>query len=969
LYIKKKSSLVCLGSLRPYKNLQMKQQNNSKFSSIKSGLERLIFFLILCSVSLLVAQTAPNISYATPQNYEINKLITPLTPSNTGSAIPTFTYGEVNTFSGSVTATFNKPMGLAFDTSDNLIVADATSNKIKGIASNGTVSTIAGSGIASYNLSSALITNPLLANFNAPSGVAVDATGTIFVTDQGSSQIRKIGTDGKVTLFAGKDWVYSLFSWYPQPGFADNIIGTAAAFNKPEGLTIDSNGNLYVADTYNHRIRKITSGGAVTTIAGDGYADLFGGGRFLDGNGTSASFNYPTGVALDPTEKYLYVADKVNQRIRKVLLVAPYTITTLAGSGTISSSDGITTAATFNNPEHLAVDGAGNLFVTEQGGNKIRKITLDGIVTTIAGNGSAGTTDGIGTAANFNGVTGIAISKTGVAYVTDSNANKVRKISLGGYVISPALPTGLTFNGTSGIISGIPTTVTGSINYTVFGINYYGVSNATVAITTAYLPANISYSTPQNFTVNTLITPLNSINTGGSIPNMLYGSELTFSASGFNTPYGVAVDALGNIYVADTYNQKISKINTAGVITTLAGSGSIGATDNMGTAASFNFPKSIAVDVYGNVYVADTNNNKIRKITAAGVVTTFAGSSSFGSSDGTGAAASFKLPEGLTIDSNGNLYVADTGNNKIRKITAAGVVTTLAGAGSYGSTDGAGAAASFFAPTGVAIDVSGNVYVADFGSRKIRKITAGGVVSTIAGSGSYGSTDGAGAAASISGPRYIAVDASGNLFVTDYVNNKIRKITATGIVTTLAGTTGSTRFFNSIAGLAIDSSGILYVADTGNNKIRKVSSIGYAVSPDLPLGLTLDGTGTITGIPTVLSTATDYTVTAYNVGGSSSYTLNFAITGALGLAQETFSKTVVAYPNPFSDTFKIGLSANNSNPIAIAIYDMLGKEIENYKVTPAQIIDLQYGTTFDYGVYNVIVTQGTEVKILRVIKK
>jgi sugar lactone lactonase YvrE len=302
------------------------------------------------------------------------------------------------------------------------------------------------------------------------------------------------------------------------------------------------------------------------------------------------------------------------------------------------------------------------------------------------------------------------------------------------------------------------------------------------------------------------------------------------------------VDGSGNVFVADDGNNTIRKITPSGVVTTLAGSADQrGSADGTGAAARFNGPEGVVVDGSGNVFVADDGNNTIRKITPSGVVTTLAGTAgSWGSADGTGAAARFNGPDGVAVDGAGNVFVADSWNNTIRKITPSGVVTTLAGtAGSWGSADGTGAAARFNGPEGVAVDGSGNVFVADAGNSTIRKITPGGVVTTLAGTaGSYGGADGTGAAALFNEPEGVAVDGSGNVFVADAgKSSTIRKITPSGVVTTLAGTaglsgsadgTGAAASFSFPSGVAVDGSGNVFVAD--GNTIRKITPSGVVTT-------------------------------------------------------------------------------------------------------------------------------------------
>ena len=305
----------------------------------------------------------------------------------------------------------------------------------------------------------------------------------------------------------------------------------------------------------------------------------------------------------------------------------------------------------------------------------------------------------------------------------------------------------------------------------------------------------------------------------------------TGTAASFTSPVGLTMDSSGNVLVADFNNNAIRKVTPAGVVSTFAGTGAYGFVNGTGTAASFHGPNGVTVDSDGNVLVADQNNHAIRKITPAGVVSTFAGTGTKGFVNGTGTAASFFGPTSVAVDSSGNVLVADVNNHAIRKITPAGVVSTFAGTGTPGFVNGTGTAASFKYPLGVAVDSSGNVFVADEFNHAIRKITPAGVVSTFAGTGTKGFVNGTGTAASFYSPEGVAVDSGGNVFVADTGNNAIRKITPAGVVSTLAGSggagfingTGTAASFRYPNGLAVDSSGNVFVAENGNNAIRKIT--------------------------------------------------------------------------------------------------------------------------------------------------
>jgi hypothetical protein len=301
-------------------------------------------------------------------------------------------------------------------------------------------------------------------------------------------------------------------------------------------------------------------------------------------------------------------------------------------------------------------------------------------------------------------------------------------------------------------------------------------------------------------------------------------------AAAFFFPAGLALDAAGNVYVADQKNDKIRKITPTGFVSTFAGTGDPGLVDGPRNLAQFSSPNDVAVDGAGNVYVADGANNRVRKIATDGQVTTLAGSGRGGFADGSGDIARFDGIEGIAVDAQGNVYVADLNNHRIRKVAPDGTVSTVAGSSTFGSTDGHGDIATFKQPSDIALDVAGNIYVADQGNHKIRKITPARQVSTYAGTGDAGLQDGPAASATFNILHGIAVDSYGNVYVSDRLNNRIRKISPALIVSTLAGTgsPGAVDGARAVVSflqplkLATDASGDVYVADFINHKIRKI---------------------------------------------------------------------------------------------------------------------------------------------------
>lgn len=304
----------------------------------------------------------------------------------------------------------------------------------------------------------------------------------------------------------------------------------------------------------------------------------------------------------------------------------------------------------------------------------------------------------------------------------------------------------------------------------------------------------------------------------------------TATIAQFNWPMGMAIDTEGTIFVVDSANYVIRKITSSGVVSTFAGSGIGGFADGIASVAQFNGIDGLAVDTAGNVYVADANNHRIRKISATGVVSTLAGSIQ-GYANGTGTAARFNSPSGVAVDAAGNVFVTDTFNYRIRKITPAGVVSTIAGSGMAGFANGTGTAAQFNKTYGIAVSDAGTIFVADALNHRIRKITASGVVTTFAGS-VYGYANGNGTAAKFNYPYGITVDPAGNVYVTDAADNRIRKITITGMVSTLAGSgiggfadgIGTTAQFINPCGVVVDAVGSVFIADATNHRIRKITN-------------------------------------------------------------------------------------------------------------------------------------------------
>jgi sugar lactone lactonase YvrE len=640
------------------------------------------------------------------------------------------------------------------------------------------------------------------AQFNKPSGVAIDSSGNLYIADTFNHAIRKITPEGVATTLAGT---------VGSSGAVD-ATGPNARFNQPTGIAVDSSGNLYVADSGNNQIRKVTSLGVVTTIAG-----IAGVSGVQNGPGTNATFSSPQCVART-SAGIIYVADYGNHTIRRIN--ASGNVTTFAGiAGIPGSQDGQGQSAQFDQPQGIALDSAGNLYVTDTANGTIRKITSSGAVSTIAGTAQIfGTNDATGASARFNSPDGIAVDGAGNIYISDYTSQTVRKITSAGVVTT---------------VAGAP--------------GKFGYLNSTNGAARFRGPEGLAVdSAGQLYVVESGNETLRQILISGSVATVttLAGAASTDAPDGvannarFFWPHGLALDASGNAYVADTENGTIRKVTTNGVVTTVAGSaGNPGILDGASIGARFFGPQGITVAPDGTMYIADTANSIIRRI-SGGTVSTLAGLAGVpGSLDGTNSSAQFFEPRAVALDAGGNLFVADTANHVIREVTPDGVVTTIAGqAGYYGGTDATNNRARFHYPSGIAVDASGNIFVSDSFNHTIREIThsdTNWIVTTIAGmSGIWGSSDGMNNAARFYRPQAINVDTHGNLYVTDAGNETLRMISPSGpdwFVSTIAGLvenagsangSGTAASFQHPAGVAVASNGSIWLADAGNNTIR-----------------------------------------------------------------------------------------------------------------------------------------------------
>jgi len=622
-----------------------------------------------------------------------------------------------------------------------------------------------------------------------PSDAVVDGSGNLYISSASSFGVEKIPAGGGTPVYLstslsgladiavdGKGDVYiAAFNQneiveLPAGGGSQVVIGSG--FNAPLGVAVDSTGNVYVADTNNNLVKEIPAGGGATITLGSG-------------------FNSPEGVAVDGAGN-VYVADSGNAAVKMIP----------AGNGAP-----VTMGSGFVTPRNVAVDPEGNVFVVDD---------LPGKAWEIPSGGGAQ----VQIASGFNHPNGISTDGAGNLYIADQSNNEIKEVNpVGGYFIN-AVPFGLSFNNITGTLSGTPTVVKLSTNYTVTAYNSTGSASAVINI--GINPFLLSYSSPEIYTAGIVIASLTPTSSGVAAPGY-NNSEVSLGTDVFNAPEGIAVDAAGNVYVADTKDNAVKKRTVGSSAWATIGSG-------------FSNPIGIAVDAAGNVYVGDQGNNAVKKIPVGGGLPVGIGSG-------------FASPYGVAVDGAGNVYVADYSHQAVKEILASTGGTATIGSG-------------FSAPCGVAVDAAGNVYVANTGGGVVDKIPAGGGSPIVLASG-------------FSTPTGVAVDASGNVFVADNGGLHVEEIPVGG------GTVVSLPLAGEVFAVAVDGAGNVYAAESINSTdpVDKTTPVGgYYIGPFLPAGLVFNTTtGVMSGTPIVASPATNYTVTAYNEFGTSS-TANLNIT-------------------------------------------------------------------------------------------
>ncbi len=716
-------------------------------------------------------------------------------------------------------------------------------------------------------------------------------------------------------------------------------------------VTFDSIGNIYFADTYNNRVRKITaSTGIITTIAGIGQKGFSGD----SGLATLAKLNNPDAVALDRFGN-IYVCDTYNKRVRKIE-ISTGIIRTIAGNDTAgySGDGGDARLAKLSYPMGLIIDKQGNLLFADQDNNRIRKISIQtNIITTVAGNGNRdfGGDGGLAISASLYNPSNLNLDSAGNIFIADPYNNKIRKVDISTGIISSIYP-----NITISNPMVVAIDKKGNLFYFDNIYRYLNVIDSKTGqssiVTSNIFCRGLTFNKDGDLYISNGAKLLKIPANTGTVFTVAGNGYRSFSGDGasatkadLSSPSSMAIDKIGNILVID--NGRIRKIEkNTGIISTFAGGGYDVINDSiLATTAGLNNPNGLAVDTFGNVYFADSYSNRVRKVNAkTGLITTVAGTDVGGYNlDGILATyAMLSFPLGVDVDDSGNVFIADNGNHRIRKVSViSGLISTVAGNGyNYFSGDGGLAiAANLNSPRDVKVDDLGNIYIADAVNNRIRKVNSSGIISTIVGNDTSGYSGDSGYAinAKINFPICIDLDKEMNLYIVDYRGNRIRKVSLTsGIINTVAGNGISgyggenanalVSSLNNPLGIAVYDKK-LFISDAGNDRIRKVTfgienniitnsqNICVATNPDTLQGsIPIGGTGiyTYTWLSSTTSGMTGF------VSINASNTKNYKPSS---LSTNTWFKRIVASGaySDISNAILISVKANPAKPIVSAL--------------------------------------------------
>ncbi|TNE46017.1 MAG: hypothetical protein EP343_24940 [Deltaproteobacteria bacterium] len=649
--------------------------------------------------------------------------------------------------------------------------------------------------------------DPALVQFSSPAGMDIDSQGNIYVAERDNHAIRKILPTGEVQTVAGTG----------SSGFT-NGPANKATFNAPRDIVVDSKGNLFVADANNNVIRRIDTQGNVTTFAGSPTGQPGN----QDGTRTEALFKQPISLALDRADN-IVVVDKDNGQLRKITPAGKVTTLNLTPQG----------SATFRAPLGIVADLDGTFYIVNNSGHGVLKLEPNGTLSEFAGHNGAGFQDGQASQSRFTGPIAISLDTSrGYLYVTDTKNNRVRRVNLRKLEACTGTGTRKCYIGPANTGTRAPCK---EGTQTCSASGYWGSclgQTFPTGETCNSVDDDCDGKTDNGADMlGPLCTKQAGICQGSRSEQCTNGQWQTCNTSDYQKHNAKYLDTDNKCDKFDADCNGRNDDAATSCVTTWAGTGSFALTNGTWEKASFARPQDIVIDSKNNIFVSDTSNSVIRKIDPQGNVTTFAGGTP-GFADGTGANAKFKNPEGLAINQFDFIFVADTGNNTIRRISPTGVVTTIAGQTQPGHTNAKGALAQFNIPRDVAFDSKGNLFVTDSNNNKIRKIDMFGNVTDFAGS-TAGHQDGTGIVAQFVGVNRLVIDSKDNIYLAEMDpggssrGHYIRKITPTGMVSTLAGTgvsghkdgAGKLAQFSTASGLALRGN-LLYIADRNNGSIR-----------------------------------------------------------------------------------------------------------------------------------------------------